>query len=633
MARKTSVSVSGQRLELTNQGKVLYPETGTTKADVLGYYNLIAPLLIEHASWRPATLKRWVNGVGTAADPQSGFFQKNIGTTAPPWVKRFSLEHSDHTNEYPLVNDAATLAWLAQLAALEIHTPQWRFGPRGGRRHPDRLIIDLDPGEGVDLVQCAEVALLVRARLRDQGLEAFPVTSGSKGIHLYAELDGSRSSDTMSELAHELARGIEADHGGLVVSDMAKRLRPGKVLIDWSQNNGSKTTIAPYSLRGRSRPTVAAPRTWSEIASPKLHHLEYTEVMSRILKGRSDPLRAFDEPADAVFGSREGTPSSFVIQSRIPVHPMLAAPLARGGLEGDEWRFEMKWDGIRAVCEVRRGVTSLWSRTGKDMTGSFPELSQELPDALQGKDAVVDGEIIAMDALGRPSFGRLQDRLGVEVSDVPSRAARTPVHLMLFDVLDIQGERTTDRPYRERRALLETLVTETGHVHVPPWYDTDLDTALAISKKNGLEGVVAKRPESPYRSGSRSTSWRKVKHEQVQEVVLIGWVAGAGDGLSSLVVAVPTDGGMLRYAGRVGTGFTDGERRALHEALIPLSRQTAALAGIPREARARVSWAEPSLVGEVRFSEWTRAGRLRHASWRGLRRDKTPSEVLPPEEI
>lgn len=207
MARRTSVSIGGHRVVFSNLDKVLYPLTGTTKADVLEYYTRVAPLLIDHARWRPVTLRRWVDGVGTAAAPETGFFQKDIAISAPAWVRRFSIEHSDHTNEYPLVNDVATLAWLVQLAALEIHTPQWRFAPRGGRRRPDRLVIDLDPGDDADLAQCAAVARIVRERLRAEGLEAFPVTSGSKGIHLYAALDGSRTFDVVSDFAHQLARG------------------------------------------------------------------------------------------------------------------------------------------------------------------------------------------------------------------------------------------------------------------------------------------------------------------------------------------------------------------------------------------------------------------------------------------
>ncbi len=283
------VTVENRRIALSNLDKVLYPETGTTKRDVIAYYTQIGATMIPYLRDRPATRKRWVNGVGTAEHPGEMFFQKNLDQTAPSWVARRTIEHKNHSNEYPLVNDLPTLIWLTQLATLELHVPQWRFGPRGARLNPDRMVLDLDPGEGAGLVECAEVARSVREILHGMGLAAMPVTSGSKGIHLYASLDGRQTSDQVSSVAHELARAVEADHPDLVVSDMKKSIRQGKVLIDWSQNNGSKTTVAPYSLRGRLRPTVAAPRTWRELSSKTLRQLEYPEVLSRLRKN-GDPL-------------------------------------------------------------------------------------------------------------------------------------------------------------------------------------------------------------------------------------------------------------------------------------------------------------------------------------------------------
>jgi len=291
VAQKTTVAVGGRTLHVTNLDKVLYPDSGTTKADVLGYYAEIAPYLIDHAEWRPATRKRFVHGVGTAASPGPSFFQKNLEPGAPEWIVRYAIEHSDRTNVYPLVNDVATLVWLAQLSALEIHVPQWRFDERGERLNPDRIVLDLDPGDGVDLDGCAQVALWVRSALDELGLSAVPVTSGSKGIHLYAELPGEVTSDTASDLAHQLARLVEAEHPDQVVSGMAKALRPGKVFIDWSQNNGAKTTVAPYSLRGRYLPTVAAPRMWGELERPGLRQLTASEVLVRV-KDAGDPLAA-----------------------------------------------------------------------------------------------------------------------------------------------------------------------------------------------------------------------------------------------------------------------------------------------------------------------------------------------------
>lgn len=226
----------------------MYPESGTTKLDVAEYYLHAAPVLIPWAANRPATRKRWVDGVGTRQTPGKGFLQRNLETATPVWVSRQRLHHRDHDIVYPLVNDARTLLWLAQSAALEIHGLQWRFSADGTPSRPDRMVFDLDPGEGAGLAECAVVALLRRGSLDRIGLDCMPVTSGSKGIHIYARLDGHRSSEQAAELAHELALSMEHELPDLVVSRMGKDLRVEKVFIDWSQNQQFKTTVVPHSL-------------------------------------------------------------------------------------------------------------------------------------------------------------------------------------------------------------------------------------------------------------------------------------------------------------------------------------------------------------------------------------------------
>ena len=287
--REQQVEIDGRRLKLSNLDKVLYPQTGTTKGEVIDYYHRIAPVMVPQATRRPATRKRWVDGVGTADSPGKVFFRKDLEDHAPDWIPRADIEHSDGVSTYPLVDEPAVLVWLAQLAALEVHTPQWRFDADLEPAHPDRMVLDLDPGEGAGLAECARVAGWCREILTDMGLESFPVTSGSKGIHLYAPLDGSASSEEVDQVAHELARALETDHPEEVISTQSRSKRTGKVLVDWSQNNGKKTTVCPYSLRGRLRPTVAAPRTWEEIEDPALAHLEMAEVLERV-EGGIDPL-------------------------------------------------------------------------------------------------------------------------------------------------------------------------------------------------------------------------------------------------------------------------------------------------------------------------------------------------------
>ena len=348
------VSIDGHRIKLTHLDKVMYPETGTTKGEVIAYYAAVSDVMIPYIMNRAATRKRWVNGVGTEKKPGMMFFQKNLDDSTPGWVKRRTIEHKDHSNEYPLVNDLATLTWLAQIAALEIHVPQWQFGRTGVIRNPDRLILDLDPGPGTGLTDCAEVARLARDLLTGMGLDPMPVTSGSKGIHLYAVLDGKQTSDQVSAVAHELARSLEADHPDLIVSDMKKSLREGKVLVDWSQNNGNKTTVAPYSLRGRMRPMVAAPRTWRELASKNLAQLDFAEVMKRVKRqpasGSPDLLEKYRSKRDASktpepvpkgrAGKSNGT--SFVIQEH---H---ASRL--------HWDFRLEHDGVLVSWALPKGV-------------------------------------------------------------------------------------------------------------------------------------------------------------------------------------------------------------------------------------------------------------------------------------
>ncbi|WP_066522871.1 ATP-dependent DNA ligase [Curtobacterium ammoniigenes] len=270
------VLIAGRSLTLTNLDKVLYPAAGTTKRDVIAYFEAIAPWMIPHVKDRPVTRKRWADGVDGPV-----FFEKNLPRGAPDWIAHHTIHHEHHDLEYPVADDLPTIVWLAQQAALELHVPQWRFDRDGQPQFPDRLVLDLDPGDGVGLRECAEVAGAAREILHGMGLDPLPVTSGSKGIHLYAPLDGTSSTADVSAVAHELARALEQDMPDLVLSTMSRAERAGKVFVDWSQNNGNKTTIAPYSLRGTSLPTVAAPRRWDELTEPGLRQLRYEEVLER----------------------------------------------------------------------------------------------------------------------------------------------------------------------------------------------------------------------------------------------------------------------------------------------------------------------------------------------------------------
>jgi bifunctional non-homologous end joining protein LigD len=308
--------------------------------------------------------------------------------------------------------------------------------------------------------------------------------------------------------------------------------------------------------------------------------------------------------------------------------PMLATP---GELpeDDDAWGYEFKWDGVRAVAAVRAGVLELRSRKGDDITVRYPELAR-VPDVLAGHDVVVDGEIVLMDEAGVPDFGALQNRMHRTGPEVPAMAAARPVTFLVFDLLADDGEDLTALPYSQRRERLDAL-NPSGHRWVStPWFRGSGGDVRAASRENGLEGVVAKRLDSPYRPGVRSPEWRKVKNVRAQSVVVGGWRPGQGrraGGVGSLLFGVHDDEGRLVYAGHVGTGFTQQDLRDL-EVLFTPRRSSPFADPLPREVTKDAHWVEPTLVGEVAYAVWTADGRLRHPSWRGLRDDLEPDDVV-----
>lgn len=282
MAGSTKRVIDGHEVKLTNPDKVMYPETGMTKNEVIGYYTAVAEVLLPQLKDRVVTRIRYIDGVGGER-----FFEKNVQRGMPEWIRDVTVSASPGTGKrakhvrYPVIDNLAGLVWFANGAALELHTPQWRVGPRGGIRKPDRLVIDLDPGEGLGLDDVAEIALLMKGRLAEDGYETIPVTSGSKGIHLYAPINGRRSALAVHDYVMGVAREMAERYPDRVVAVQDKDQREGRVMLDWSQNHPARSTATPYTLRGKATPTVAAPRRWDEIG-PGLTQLSPDEVLARL---------------------------------------------------------------------------------------------------------------------------------------------------------------------------------------------------------------------------------------------------------------------------------------------------------------------------------------------------------------
>jgi bifunctional non-homologous end joining protein LigD len=299
---RVTTEVDGRTLSLSNLDKPLYSD-GFTKGQVIAYYLAVAEAMIPHLAGRPLTLRRWPDGTSGP-----GFFEKNVARTAPPWIPRLSVPSSTGGINTVSVEERAALVWVANLAGLELHVPQWRQLRSAGGVHPDRLVIDLDPGRGAGLAECAQVALLCRDRLADDGLTAFPKTSGSKGLQLYAGLSGARPWQDVHAYARDMAEDLERQVPRLVVSRMDKSLRPHRVLLDWSQNHAGKTTVAPYSLRGLATPTVSVPLRWEEVEAVALGE-EAPESLPRTAAEAEDRVGELGDMLSAIESTAGPLPS------------------------------------------------------------------------------------------------------------------------------------------------------------------------------------------------------------------------------------------------------------------------------------------------------------------------------------
>lgn len=282
------VVVEDKRLKLTHLDKILYPEAGFTKADVVDYYARIAPVILPHLKDRPLTLKRYPDGVD-----QDFFYEKHCPSHRPKWIETTKVTGGEKTVTFCMANSVPSLIWLANLASLELHTS---LSLSDKISQPTMMVFDLDPGTPATLLQCLEVAVALRDIFRELKLESFAKTSGGKGLHVYVPLNSPVTYENTKSFARALARLMEKRHKRLVTANMRKDLREGKVLVDWSQNDEHKTTVAPYSLRARSKPTVSAPVTWEECEKA----LKRENPSSLVLKP-GDVLKRVDRAGD-IFG-------------------------------------------------------------------------------------------------------------------------------------------------------------------------------------------------------------------------------------------------------------------------------------------------------------------------------------------
>jgi len=671
------LQIDGHEVPVTNLDKVLYPENGFTKAQVLDYYIRVSQYLLPHFQDRPVTLQRFPDGVRGHA-----FYEKQAPKYTPEWVKTFPVpRRAGGTDiQYILINDLATLVWCANVASLELH-PFLHCVPHIER--PTSVVFDLDPGEGTDVLTCAEVAFLLKDVLAQFDLEAFAKVSGSKGLQVYVPLNSGVKYGATQRFARSVAELLTKEHPTLTVAEMAKRERANKVFIDWSQNSDFKTTAGVYSLRAKQdRPFVSLPVRWDELEAAlkrrsadglrfepdaALERLSdvgdlFAQVltlkqrlpksltkslkvkpkarMNRILQNSQQGEWEGDTPADVdpvkvkTLADARGSVSASVNPEldALPrssmkfVEPMQCQLVAQLP-EGKDWEYELKLDGYRALAIKEQGVVQLLSRRNNSLNTKFGSIAAGLNALEDG--IILDGEVVALDGNGRPSFHRLQ-HLGKN-------------QLLLFyafDLLAYRGKDLTGLPLKDRRELLVTALQIAGDpIRLSAVLKATAQDLIGAVREQGLEGVIAKRTQSKYEPGERSGRWVKYKVNQGQELVIGGYKPSGKNHFDNLAAGY-YDEGRLIFIAKIKNGYTPAVKEEIFERIKQYETKTCPFDNLPEPKNARrgealtadamkkYRWLRPEVVAQVEFTDWTSANHLRHSSFVTLRDDKNPLEVV-----
>lgn len=618
----------------------MYPGNGWTKAQVIDFYIRISPYLLPHFHDRPLTLKRYPDGVGSQA-----FWEKDAPRFTPDWVTTFPVPRRAGGTpiDYVLINDVATLVWCANIASLELH-PFLHKAPEINR--PTFIVFDLDPGSGTDILTCATAAFELKEFLASAGLECFPKTSGSKGLQLYVPLNTAVTYEQTQPFARRVAETFARQQPDRFVAEMAKVERTGKIFIDWSQNSDFKTTIGPYSLRAKvDFPFVSMPVTWEELRAacdandkdhlvfrpePSIERLTQTgDLFAPILKLRQRLPRKFPAPPSTPKASRkrqpalEGLPDSR-LQFIAPMQAHIVAALPAGA----EWQYEVKFDGYRALAIKRDGKVSLLSRRSNSYNVKFSPVVQALEKVEDG--LILDGEIVALDEDGRPMFNVLQHY----------KPGSSPILFYVFDCLAFRGKDLTGLPLRRRRELLElALPKDDPIVKLSAALSAPVPVLIDAVREQGPEGIVAKRLDSRYEPGQRSSAWVKFKTDQGQELVVGGYRPSGKQYFDNLAVGYYEDGRLI-FIAKLKNGYTPDSKRQVFARLQKLATDVCPFNNLPEpkdarrgealtaEAMKNYKWIRPELVVQAQFTDWTSSNHLRHAKFVGIREDKDPRDVV-----
>ena len=600
--------IEGRKLKLSNLNKILFPEHGILKAELIQYYLEIAPYILPHLKDRPLTLIRYPDGVQSHR-----FYSKNRPNWTPEWIDTIRLEKEDD-NVYVMANDVPSLVWMANLASLELHPMQITSSQP---TFPDHFIFDLDPPETANFEVVKELALRLKPFLESYGYQPFVKTSGSKGLHVYVPIIQKYDQKYVLECIKELAKAyIRTDK--VTTLKMNKEKRQGRVLLDIYRNHKSQTCVAPYSTRGREGAPVSTPLHWDELQSIETSQAYTIQTIFDKINTSGDPWQDFREKATPLHLDKSPNSNSKASTSKnikeekislgvkstmdaIEVKPMLATLRSKIPSK-TKYSFEIKWDGIRIVVIKNKDKVIIMSRKGNDLTTKFPavhEYFKSQPIAY----FIVDGELVVFNKDGTPNFSKIVGRMHLTGKNAIHRASkREKAVAYLFDAMYTNGWDIRNETLEKRRDWLKRNIQWSDQIKFSENFENGSQLLEGIRAKN-MEGIMCKLIGSRYESDNRSASWIKVKVQNEDHALIIGYTKGKGDRsnlFGALHLAKIIDKKYV-YFGKVGTGFNQARLKDIMALLVQVEETKKPIDNIVEDEKNTV-WIRPDYSCDLKYA-------------------------------
>ncbi len=608
--------IDDQKIRLSSLDKILYPNLGITKAEVIEYYLNISDDFLRFNANRPQTLIRFPNGIH-----KNSFYAKEAPEWKPDWLRTQEIKHSEESIHYPVIQNTADLIWLANLSALEFHPMQMNIEKMN---QPEFMVFDLDPDPQQDFKDLVALTQELKQFLEDKQFKVFIKTSGGKGLHLFLPIKPNVTHEYMFNYVKKLAAEFVKLFPKRTTLNLSKDKRNSRVLIDVFRNHRSHSTVAPFSLRGKLGAPVSFPFHWEllndlpssqffTLRNFKEQYQDHKEAWSGFYEDAIDiSLKDFKSEMPIASKDRSSNVSLSMMKS---VH--MLAGVTKEISSDKEFIYEVKWDGIRVFLIKENDSLRVISRSGRDITQSFPELVNDGLNSIPSSHAIIDAELVCLDETGKPIFADVISRLHSK----KKLGHQKPCVAYLFDCVAWDGERITGLDLVERYKKLEKIKLDSPHLRLSQHFEEG-QALLDAAETMGLEGIMLKKKSSKYHEGQRSNDWLKLKFRSTMTCTIIGFTEGKGDrkDLFGSLHLVTKDADKYVYRGRVGTGF---DKTKMKNVLILLKKLVVDQKPIRLkvEEEMRTTWIEPLVQCEIQYASLTANDTLREPVFLHLRED------------